>query len=104
MLQGKSISPEDYTTLFGWFTFSWIYPLIKRVSHINFELACGMLPSSIIPKGTYSTLDEGDVWPLSASLQSRPVLIKFNTVRCVPEQCFADLVQLYYNVTALTIN
>lgn len=29
--QGKSVSPEDYTTLGGWMTFFWIYPLIQRV-------------------------------------------------------------------------
>ena len=28
---GKTISPEDYTTLFKWATFSWVYPLIKKV-------------------------------------------------------------------------
>lgn len=29
--QGVTVSPDDYTTLFGWITFSWVYPLIKRV-------------------------------------------------------------------------
>ena len=29
---GKTISPEDYTTLFEWATFSWVYPLIKKVT------------------------------------------------------------------------
>jgi hypothetical protein len=31
MLQGKSVSPEDYTTLWGWITFSWVWPLVERV-------------------------------------------------------------------------
>jgi hypothetical protein len=34
---GKSISPEDYTTLFKWATFSWVYPLIKKVMSFNSE-------------------------------------------------------------------
>jgi hypothetical protein len=29
---GKTISPEDYTSLFKWATFSWVYPLIKKVT------------------------------------------------------------------------
>jgi hypothetical protein len=30
--QGRSVSPEDYTRLWGWMTFNWVFPLIKRVS------------------------------------------------------------------------
>jgi len=30
-LQGLTVSPEDYTTLFNWITFHWVYPLVKRV-------------------------------------------------------------------------
>lgn len=30
-LQGESISPEDYTTLWGWMSFTWILPLVERV-------------------------------------------------------------------------
>jgi hypothetical protein len=29
---GKTISPEDYTSFWGWVTFFWVYPLVKRVS------------------------------------------------------------------------
>ena len=29
--QGLTISPEDYTSLWSWFTFSWVWPLVKRV-------------------------------------------------------------------------
>jgi hypothetical protein len=29
---GKTISPEDYTPFWGWITFFWVYPLVKRVS------------------------------------------------------------------------
>lgn len=32
---GKTISPEDYTTLFKWATFSWVYPLIKKVTSFH---------------------------------------------------------------------
>jgi hypothetical protein len=31
MVKGLSVSPEDYTTLWGWITFSWVWPLVKRV-------------------------------------------------------------------------
>ena len=31
LVQGLSISPEDYTTLWGWVTFSWVWPLVRRV-------------------------------------------------------------------------
>ncbi|KAJ6559095.1 hypothetical protein DFH09DRAFT_1161859 [Mycena vulgaris] len=27
---GHNVSPEDYTSLFSWLTFSWVYPLIQR--------------------------------------------------------------------------
>jgi hypothetical protein len=29
---GKTISPEDYTHFWGWISFFWVYPLVKRVS------------------------------------------------------------------------
>ncbi|KAJ7761604.1 hypothetical protein DFH07DRAFT_903306 [Mycena maculata] len=54
---GRTVSPEDYTTLFGWLTFSWVYPLIKL--------------------GTNTTLEEKDVWVLSPTIQSRPIFTKF---------------------------
>ncbi|KIJ64255.1 hypothetical protein HYDPIDRAFT_91004 [Hydnomerulius pinastri MD-312] len=53
-------SPEDYTTIFEWITFSWVYPLIKR--------------------GTSVTMNEEDVWDLSPTMQSRPVFAKFSTI------------------------
>ncbi|KAI0065886.1 multidrug resistance-associated ABC transporter [Artomyces pyxidatus] len=58
---GKSISPEDYTTLWGWATFHWVWPLIKR--------------------GTHETLNEDDVWNLSPCFQSRPVFIQFTRTK-----------------------
>ncbi|KAG9310797.1 hypothetical protein JVU11DRAFT_8649 [Chiua virens] len=54
-------SPEDYVTIFQWITFSWVYPLIRR--------------------GTSTTMNEEDVWNLSPTTQSRPVLSKFATVK-----------------------
>ncbi|TFK50633.1 P-loop containing nucleoside triphosphate hydrolase protein, partial [Heliocybe sulcata] len=57
---GKSVSPEDYTPLWGWISFHWVWPLIRR--------------------GTNATLDEGDVWRLSPTMQSRPIFIKFSTL------------------------
>ncbi|KAJ7303772.1 hypothetical protein DFH08DRAFT_793782 [Mycena albidolilacea] len=60
---GESVSPEDYTRLWGWITFNWVYPLIKR--------------------GTHQMLNEKDVWRLSPTMQSRPVFIKFQSIRGV---------------------
>ena len=57
-LQGASDSPEDYTTLFGWLTFSWVAPLIV--------------------KGTNTTLNEPDVWNVSPTMQARPLYMKFS--------------------------
>ncbi|TFK26992.1 hypothetical protein FA15DRAFT_614912 [Coprinopsis marcescibilis] len=58
---GTSVSPEDYTSLFGWITFSWIYPLVNR--------------------GRYSTLNEEDVWNLSATMRSQPIFTKFSEIK-----------------------
>ncbi|KAJ7186191.1 hypothetical protein C8R46DRAFT_1343242 [Mycena filopes] len=58
---GVTVSPEDYTSLFKWISFSWIYPLIKQ--------------------GTYTTLSDKDVFQLSPNMQSRPVFIKFSSLK-----------------------
>ncbi|KAL5532471.1 hypothetical protein ACEPAF_6041 [Sanghuangporus sanghuang] len=57
---GKNVSPEDFTTLWGWLTFRWVNPLIK--------------------KGTNVTLKEEDVWDLSVTMQARPTFRKFSTL------------------------
>ncbi|KAF8529350.1 multidrug resistance-associated ABC transporter [Gautieria morchelliformis] len=57
---GKQVSPEDYTSLWGWISFEWVYPLVK--------------------KGTNETLNEPDVWDLSPTMQSKPLYMKFSTV------------------------
>jgi len=54
---GKSVSPEDYCSLWDWISFHWVVPLIK--------------------KGTYNTLNEDDVWGLSPTLSSRPLTSVF---------------------------
>ncbi|KAG6887018.1 hypothetical protein C0995_002341, partial [Termitomyces sp. Mi166 len=54
---GTTVSPEDYTSLFGWITFSWVYPLVQR--------------------GRNTTLDEKSVWDLSPTMQSRIIFRKF---------------------------
>ncbi|KAJ6610650.1 hypothetical protein B0H10DRAFT_2224811 [Mycena sp. CBHHK59/15] len=59
---GVTVSPEDYTPLWRWLSFSWIYPLIKR--------------------GRTETLADKDVWQLSPNLQSRAVFIKFTSIKC----------------------
>ncbi|KAI0092260.1 multidrug resistance-associated ABC transporter [Irpex rosettiformis] len=58
---GKSVSPEDYTSLWGWVSFHWVKPLIAL--------------------GTATTLQEPDVWNLSATMQARPVYMKFCTIK-----------------------
>ncbi|KAI1792466.1 multidrug resistance-associated ABC transporter [Ganoderma leucocontextum] len=55
---GKKVSPEDYTTVWGWASFRWIMPLLEN--------------------GTYNTLNEEDVWALSPSMQAKPLHIKFS--------------------------
>ncbi|KAF8838558.1 P-loop containing nucleoside triphosphate hydrolase protein [Paxillus ammoniavirescens] len=59
-IQKSLYSPEDYTTMVEWLTFSWVYPLIKR--------------------GINTAMDEEDVWDLSPTMQSRPVFAKFSTI------------------------
>ncbi|KAF8211356.1 multidrug resistance-associated ABC transporter [Mycena galopus ATCC 62051] len=54
-------SPEDYTSLFGWMTFAWVFPLIQR--------------------GKNNSLAEKDVWNLSPTMQARPVFYKFTLLR-----------------------
>ncbi|KZT05166.1 multidrug resistance-associated ABC transporter [Laetiporus sulphureus 93-53] len=54
---GRTVSPEDYTSLWGWMSFRWVLPLVER--------------------GTYNTLNESDIWALSPTMQSRPLYIKF---------------------------
>ncbi|KAF9259088.1 hypothetical protein L218DRAFT_875612 [Marasmius fiardii PR-910] len=57
---GKSISPEDYITLWGWISFSWIYPIVTL--------------------GNSTTLEESDVWNLSPMLHSRVLFQRFVTL------------------------
>ncbi|KAF7362379.1 hypothetical protein MVEN_00584800 [Mycena venus] len=57
---GSRVSPEDYTILWGWVTFTWVYPLVKR--------------------GRNTTLNETDIWALSPNIQSRPIFIKFSSL------------------------
>ena len=56
-VQDKTVSPEDYTTLWGWITFDCVYPLVKKC--------------------TNATLSEKDVWDLSPTMQSCPLFIQF---------------------------
>ncbi|KZP20527.1 multidrug resistance-associated ABC transporter [Athelia psychrophila] len=58
---GVTVSPDDYVTLWGWVTFSWIWPIIK--------------------KGTYTTLVEADVWRLSPTMSSKPLFTKFAVIQ-----------------------
>jgi hypothetical protein len=60
---GKTVSPEDYCTLWQWMSFHWIVPLIER--------------------GTNNTLYEDDVWTLSSTVKSLPVFISFNKIKSV---------------------
>ncbi|KAJ7459957.1 hypothetical protein FB451DRAFT_1272196 [Mycena latifolia] len=58
---GSTVSPEDYTSLIGCITFSWVYPLIQR--------------------GTNTTLEEKDVWILSPTIRSKNVFLKFQSLQ-----------------------
>ncbi|EIW82695.1 multidrug resistance-associated ABC transporter [Coniophora puteana RWD-64-598 SS2] len=55
---GSKVSTEDYITLLGRISFSWVFQLIR--------------------KGSKSTLYEDDVWDLSPTVQSRPVFSRFD--------------------------
>ncbi|KAJ7108203.1 hypothetical protein C8R44DRAFT_884968 [Mycena epipterygia] len=57
---GWSVSPEDYTSLWGWVSFRWVHPLLQR--------------------GRNTTLNEKDVWDMSPNIRSRPIFIKFSTL------------------------
>ncbi|TFK37596.1 multidrug resistance-associated ABC transporter [Crucibulum laeve] len=57
---GKTVSLEDYTSLWGWISFSWVRPLIQL--------------------GRNTTLNENDVPSISPTMQSRPVFIKFSSI------------------------
>ncbi|EJU04810.1 hypothetical protein DACRYDRAFT_114129 [Dacryopinax primogenitus] len=58
---GKTISPEDYTSLYGWITFAWVGPLVW--------------------KGRNKTLKEEDVWDLSPTVKSQALFEKYRTIR-----------------------
>ncbi|KAI0657563.1 multidrug resistance-associated ABC transporter [Cubamyces menziesii] len=55
---GKVVSPEDYTTAWGWMSFRWVVPIVER--------------------GSQFTLNETDIWSLSPTMQARPLHIKFS--------------------------
>jgi hypothetical protein len=54
---GRTLTPEDYTTLWGWLSFGWMTPLVV--------------------KGADTTLNEDDVWTLSPMMQSRVLFTRF---------------------------
>ncbi|KZP20510.1 hypothetical protein FIBSPDRAFT_932199 [Athelia psychrophila] len=58
---GVTVSPDDYVTLWGWITFSWIAPIIK--------------------KGAHTTLVDSDIWSLSPTMSSKPLFAKFAVTR-----------------------
>lgn len=58
---GKTVSPEDYTSLWGWISFGWVTPLVRR--------------------GTNETLNEDDVWQMSPTMGARPVFLKFSDLK-----------------------
>ncbi|QRV85046.1 ABC transporter transmembrane region [Ceratobasidium sp. AG-Ba] len=58
---GWSVSPEDFTTLWGWITFSWVEPLLRR--------------------GSSKELEESDVWRLSSTLRSKPLFTAFSSIK-----------------------
>ncbi|KAI0366584.1 multidrug resistance-associated ABC transporter [Pilatotrama ljubarskyi] len=55
---GKSASPEDYTTVWGWMSFRWLMPLLDL--------------------GMSKTLTEEDIWSLSPLQRARPLHVRFS--------------------------
>lgn len=56
------MSPEDYTTLWGWVTFDWVTPLLQK------SLDNGVL-------------NEDDIWLPSSMIRARPLYAKFSPLR-----------------------
>jgi hypothetical protein len=48
MVQGWSVSPEDYTTLWGWVTFSWVWPLVRRVRVLRMSVQLFVEPMCLL--------------------------------------------------------
>lgn len=73
------MSPEDYTPLWKWISFAWIYPLIKKARYMVGSCTYPYL----VLQGTSTTLADKDVSQLSPNLQSRPVFLKFSSLKWV---------------------
>ena len=59
--KGKDDTPEDHASLLDWITFNWVQPLID--------------------KGTKTTLNENDVWPTSRLIKTKPVFLKYTSLK-----------------------
>nr|VWO97308.1 NAD-dependent protein deacylase (EC (Regulatory protein SIR2 homolog) [Ganoderma boninense] len=55
----EDVGPEDYTTLWGWVTFDWVTPLIRKALDNN-------------------GLDADDIWLPSPIMRARPLYFKFS--------------------------
>ena len=73
------MTPEDYTSLWGWITFNWVYPLVQQVSFIDVR----HFLADCLLQGRDTTLNEDDVWNMSPTMQSRPVFVKFSSLQYV---------------------
>jgi len=73
------VTPEDYTSLWGWITFNWVYPLVQQVSFIDVR----HFLADCLLQGRDTTLNEDDVWNMSPTMQSRPVFVKFSSLQYV---------------------
>ena len=59
-----NVSPEDYTSLWQWLNFGWIYP--------------------VIAKGSSKVLADTDVWDMSPTITTKAVFLKFTQLKkCV---------------------
>ena len=63
-MQGVNVTPEDYTSLWGWMHFGWVYPIIE--------------------KGSNRPLDDTDIWDISPTITTKAVFLKFQQLkRCL---------------------
>ena len=71
---------EDYTTLWGWISFSWMQPLMDQ-ARVFLAFFCGLYFTSLTIQGLKRTLNEEDVPDMSVTSQSKPIFAQFSTLQ-----------------------
>jgi hypothetical protein len=80
--QGVKATPEDYTVLWKWLTFEWIYPFVRKVRFYGESLKL-----LTIVQGKNKTLRDEDVFRVSPTQQSRVVFHQFRGIMCALSSC-----------------